>query len=109
MKREISVDYFDPSRTELHRHDSLNILLVATNRTDIPRKAEIAFYGDDGQHLLRLHSETRLLPPRQHSHLYFRLPEGFLLAAEGAEELRIFATAGEVTGREKSCLIFLQD
>ena len=72
-------------------------------------EAEIVFIGDDGRRLLRLYSETRLLPPHEHSHLYFRLPEGCFQMAGDAEELRLFAAVGDVTGREKSKLIFLTD
>ena len=109
MKRDVTIDYFDPARTQVGRRDSLNILLLATNRTDTPRKTEIVFFGDDGRRLLRLYSETRLLPPHEHSQLYFRLPEGCFQMAEDAEELRLFAAVGDVTGREKSKLIFLTD
>ena len=109
MKRDVTIDYFDPTRTQVGRRDSLNILLIATNRTDAPRETEITFFGDDGRRLLRLYRETRLLPPHEHSHLYFRLPEGCFQMAGDAEELRLFAAAGDVTGREKSKLIFLTD
>ena len=36
MKKDVTIDYFDPARTTLTRRDSLNILLIASNHTDTP-------------------------------------------------------------------------
>ncbi len=109
MKRDITIDYFDPTRTTLSRRESLNILLIASNHTDAPLCPEIVIYGDDGQRTVRLYGRTQQLPAHGHEHLYFRLPEGWAQAMGDAEELRLFAAVGDVTGGEKSKLLFLTD
>lgn len=109
MKQDVTIDYFAPARTTLRRSESLNILLVADNHTDAPRSAEIVIYGDAGDGITRLYSEVRELPARQHEHLYFRLPENWTQAVGDAEELKLFAAVGNVTGKEKSQLLFLTD
>ena len=69
----------------------------------------ITIYGDDGEQTVPLYSRAQLLPGHGHEHLYFRLPEGWAQAMAGAEEVRLFAAAGDVTGKEKSKLLFLTD
>ena len=109
MKKDVTIDYFDPARTTLTRRDSLNILLIASNHTDTPLCPEITIYGDDGEQTVPLYSRAQPLPGHGHEHLYFRLPEGWAQAVAGAEEVRLFAAAGDVTGKEKSKLLFLTD
>ena len=89
--------------------DSLNILLIASNHTDTPLFPEITIYGDDGEQTVPLYSRAQPLPGHGHEHLYFRLPEGWAQAMAGAEEVRLFAAVGDVTGKEKSKLLFLTD
>ena len=89
--------------------DSLNILLIASNHTDTPLCPEITIYGDDGKQTVPLYSRAQPLPGHGHEHLYFRLPEGWAQAMAGVEEVRLFAAAGDVTGKEKSKLLFLTD
>ena len=89
--------------------DSLNILLIASNHTDTLLCPEITIYGDDGEQTVPLYSRAQPLPGHGHEHLYFRLPEGWAQAMAGAEEVRLFAAAGDVTGKEKSKLLFLTD
>lgn len=56
MKKDVTIDYFDPARTTLTRRDSLNILLIASNHTDTPLCPEITIYGDDGEQTVPLYS-----------------------------------------------------
>ncbi|MBE6037723.1 MAG: hypothetical protein E7218_00770 [Anaerofustis stercorihominis] len=110
IEGKVHYHFLIPSKTQLKKGESLNVLVGVAYKDEEPIYHEFVFYGDDGTGVKKIYSETRIIESGGNPHFYFNIPAECFTAefwGEDPEEIFIYISDTSPDKHTDGSMIFI--